>query len=232
MKADKMPTVVCNDDPILPDRSRQHRLIRRSLTRDSTFSGCPNIMAQFAQDLHDAQGEIFVCVEQGHGSRRLVVDDLLLDLLAVLPCVGPGIGQVFRAQGRVIAQQFRFAHSQSLQLDEEPNGNPGTNDTRFAAANRRVAFDPGSQDSQVAHDPLEHQRLFTDRHLVQQPLDFLKICHFAPCKAKGRILFTTSPAPTVRTADQHLFPRPSLIIADPKERSQRQWEERKMGKDK
>ena len=47
MEADKMPAVVRNNDPILPDRSRQDDLVRSPLTRDSTFGGCPDIMAQF-----------------------------------------------------------------------------------------------------------------------------------------------------------------------------------------
>ncbi len=49
-----MPAVVRNNDPILPDRNRQDAFIRSSLTRDSTFCGCPGIMAQFAQNLHNA----------------------------------------------------------------------------------------------------------------------------------------------------------------------------------
>jgi len=49
--------------------------------------------------------------------------------------VGPGIHQILGTQRRVSSQQSLLAGAQTPGLIEKPNGNPGSHDTRFTAAN-------------------------------------------------------------------------------------------------
>ena len=104
MKANKMPSVVRDYNPLFGNRCCQNLLIRSSLTGDSAFGCSPHIVPKLTQSLHDAKRKILVCGEPSHYSRCLVVDNLLLNLFAMLTLVRPSIGEIFGSQRRIVAK--------------------------------------------------------------------------------------------------------------------------------
>ncbi len=78
-------------------------------------------------------------------SSRFVGLDLPLDLFGMGTMVGPGVGQIFGAQGRVGEKQIGLTGVQSAGLDEHPDRNPGTDDAGLTAADAGLALDAGKR---------------------------------------------------------------------------------------
>ena len=126
---------------------------------------------QLPDDLHR---DIFVRIETGHALSSLVLANLRLDFLGMRARVGPGVDQVLGTEMRVGNQQGLFAGAQTPGLLEKPDGDPGSNQTRFAAAHIRPRVDTWKIVIKLPNHPLEDLRLLPTRQSRQHFLKSLK----------------------------------------------------------
>jgi predicted nucleotidyltransferase len=88
-----------------------------------------------------------------------------------------GIGQVLGPKRGIRPQELGLARPQSSGLDQHPDRDPGPDDARVTAADRRVGLDTWVAVSQIAHNPLKNPSFLPLSHLGEQPLGFLKLGH-------------------------------------------------------
>jgi tetratricopeptide (TPR) repeat protein len=81
---------------------------------------------------------------------------------------------------RIGGQQSLLAGAQTPGLLQEPNGNPGSNDTRFAAANIRPRVDAWKIVIELPHHPLENLRLLPTGQSRQHFLKIAQARHGIP----------------------------------------------------
>jgi hypothetical protein len=80
-------------------------------------------------------------IETGHSLCGLVLANLRIDLLGMRARVGPSVYQILGTEIQVCSEQGLLAGAQAAGLLEEPNWNPGSNDTRLTAAHIRPRVD-------------------------------------------------------------------------------------------
>ena len=148
--------------PTRSDRSDHSRLTRISLpvSRASVFIAASTRRAWAMNSrsnvhtmiLDDREWEVLVPVESRH-SGVLVVSDVILDLLPMGTYVRPCVGQVFRSERRVSAQQLGLAGTQPPRLLQYPDRYSGSDDARVSATDSQAALDPGraSPTSRATH---------------------------------------------------------------------------------
>ena len=117
MQANEMPPVEREHNPLFCHGKRQNLRIRDGLSSPTTLHRRQDVMPEAPQDLHDRQGEIFVAIATRHASRRFVRKNVVLDLLVVRACIGPGIGQVLGSQRWIASQEIGFTRAETFCLD-------------------------------------------------------------------------------------------------------------------
>ena len=136
-----------------------------------------HIDAQFRQLCDDWLGQILVREETSHGSRGLVLDNLLFDEVGVTIDECPGGRQVIRPQRRVCTKEIRLAGTLPSCLLEDPNWNPRAHDPRSASADLRDRLDAGKRITKVTRYPAQQPRLFNGRQAGDQLLHVLEARH-------------------------------------------------------
>ena len=101
METAKVPAIERHHDSSMGHRILQHRCIGIPLIRLAVLEDREDIVPQPAQFFDDGERNVFVCIQPSHFLRRFVLDDLPIDLLPVEIVIGPGVTQVFGAQGRI-----------------------------------------------------------------------------------------------------------------------------------
>ena len=99
--------------------------LRISLIRLSVLEDRKDVVSQPAQFFDNRERNVFVGVQTGHRlARRFILDDLPIDLRTVDIVPGPSVAQVFGPQGRIRAQNLRFAAPELARLHQHPHRNP------------------------------------------------------------------------------------------------------------
>ena len=137
-------------------------------------------MAQPPEFCDDEKREVLVGVQPGHGSRILVVANLLLDFKTMGAHIRPGVGEVFGTQRRVRAQNVFFTRALAAQLFQDPDGNARADNTRLASADSRCGLDARKGAVQVLHDQAQQLGLFCSGESGQQILDLAQRVHGLP----------------------------------------------------
>ena len=167
MKAEEVPAIVGQENPVLCHCERQNFHIRHGGVRISGIQRGQDVVSQQPQFHDNLLRSILVRVETGHSLSGLVVADLRLDFPGMRARIGPGIHQVLGAQMRVGGQQCLLARAKTPGLFEEPNGYPGSDQTRFTAANIRPRVDSWKTLVKILNHPLEKLRLLPTRQSRQ-----------------------------------------------------------------
>ena len=97
-------------------------------------------------------------------SGGLISVDLHIYLIPVAPNIGPCIRKVFCAKGRITSEQVGLSRSKAAGLLKHPDRNPCAYDTGLSAANIGITLDAWDCIAKIAHDPLQHLRLFGAGH--------------------------------------------------------------------
>lgn len=87
----------------------QHLLVGDPLLGFSSLLNRHHVMPQPPKLLDHRERKVFVGVKSSQASRLLILANLLVDLSAMRAHVGPSVRQVLGTQGRVKAQDLRFA---------------------------------------------------------------------------------------------------------------------------
>jgi len=97
MQLEEVPAIQRQNRAFFHARLFQDLGIGRSTARKAPDDR-GHVMAIRSQCLYHRQRHVLVRQQPRHDSSRLVLRDLALDLVAVTPHVGPGIGEILRAQ--------------------------------------------------------------------------------------------------------------------------------------
>jgi hypothetical protein len=140
--ADKVATVLGQENPARRGRFGQHRVIVNPSAGSPRLLHGQHVVAQPAQRFDNGVAKVLVGVEMGQGLSDLVLVSLGSDLRAVRLRIGPSVDEVLGSQIRIVEQKLGLARPQIARLDKLPNGNPSPGDPSGASANALGLLDP------------------------------------------------------------------------------------------
>ena len=123
----------------------EHNVVRSLLASFPSFLDRCDVVAKLAKPLDNGEREVLVGIEASHCPSALVVANLLFDFLAVRSHVRPSVGQIFRPQRGITAQNFSVLNTLSTHRLQDPHRYPRADDARFAPAHACRALNSGKR---------------------------------------------------------------------------------------